>query len=81
MEANLQDKASTLDSAVTRTFYGINMPVLSPVDLFLGQSLHTYAAGFDGCIMAHPVSSCGANGAFPMRAANPLSRKTAGDWG
>jgi hypothetical protein len=42
VEANLQDKPSRLDRAGTRAFAGINMPVLSPVDLFLGQGLHVY---------------------------------------
>jgi Uncharacterised nucleotidyltransferase len=42
LEATLQDQPSTLDRTVTRAFYGISMPVLSPVDLFLGQGLHAY---------------------------------------
>lgn len=33
---------SILDSIEEREFYGIQMPVLSPVDLFLGQGLHAY---------------------------------------
>jgi Uncharacterised nucleotidyltransferase len=42
LETNLEDKPSRLDRAGTRAFYGINMPVFSPVDLFLGQGLHVY---------------------------------------
>jgi len=42
LEANLKDKPSILDRAVPRPFSGITMPVLSPVDLFLGQGLHAY---------------------------------------
>lgn len=34
--------ASVLDCARERNFYGIDMPVLSPVDLFLGQGMHAY---------------------------------------
>jgi hypothetical protein len=37
-----QTSWSPLDRLEWRTFHGMSMPVLSPVDLFLGQGLHVY---------------------------------------
>ena len=37
-----QSSWSPLDRLEWRTFHGMSMPVLSPVDLFLGQGLHAY---------------------------------------
>jgi len=34
--------ASVLSRVETRQLYGIDMPVLSPIDLFLGQAMHAY---------------------------------------
>jgi hypothetical protein len=42
IESNTSDRPSLLDRIETREFHGINMPVLSPVDLLLGQGLHVY---------------------------------------
>ena len=42
VEANVPEGSSTLQRTEKRDFYGIAMPVLSPVDLFLGQGLHAY---------------------------------------
>jgi hypothetical protein len=42
VEANVSESFSTLQRTEKRDFYGIAMPVLSPVDLFLGQGLHAY---------------------------------------
>jgi Uncharacterised nucleotidyltransferase len=42
VEANLQGQPSLLARTGKRDFHGIYMPVLSPVDLFLGQGLHVY---------------------------------------
>ncbi len=42
VETNTPGHASLLDRIEKRDFYGIDMPVLSPVDLFLGQGLHAY---------------------------------------
>jgi Uncharacterised nucleotidyltransferase len=42
IEANTLDRPSLLGRTIHRELYGINMPVLSPVDLFLGQGLHVY---------------------------------------
>ncbi len=42
VEANIPGGPSLLERIVKRDFYGINMPVLSPVDLFSGQGLHVY---------------------------------------
>jgi hypothetical protein len=42
VEANTSGGSSMLERKEEREFYGISMPVLSPVDLFLGQGLHVY---------------------------------------
>jgi Uncharacterised nucleotidyltransferase len=42
VDANAPGRPSLLERIETRNFHGINMPVLSPVDLFLGQGLHAY---------------------------------------
>lgn len=42
VEENLPGYPSLLDRIERREFHGILMPVLSPVDLFLGQGLHVY---------------------------------------
>lgn len=42
VETNLQGQPSLLARTEQRDFHGIRMPVLSPVDLFLGQGLHLY---------------------------------------
>ena len=42
LEANVEDHSSLLARAEQRDFYGLQMPVLSSVDLFLGQALHLY---------------------------------------
>ena len=42
VEANTRDRPSLLERIEKREFCRIDMPVLSPVDLFLGQGLHAY---------------------------------------
>lgn len=42
VEANISGHPSLLERIEKREFHGIDMPVLSPVDLFLGQGLHAY---------------------------------------
>lgn len=42
VEADISGGSSMLERKEGREFYGISMPVLSPVDLFLGQGLHVY---------------------------------------
>jgi hypothetical protein len=42
VEANTAGRSSLLERLEKREFHGIDMPVLSPVDLFLGQGLHVY---------------------------------------
>jgi hypothetical protein len=42
IEADIPGAPSMLERKEEREFYGISMPVLSPVDLFLGQGLHVY---------------------------------------
>jgi hypothetical protein len=42
VEANIPGRPGLLDRIEKRDFYGIHLPVLSPVDLFLGQGLHVY---------------------------------------
>jgi hypothetical protein len=42
LQARIAGAGSVLDRAVEREFYGIEMPALSPVDLFLGQGMHAY---------------------------------------
>jgi hypothetical protein len=42
LEGNVASQSSLLARAEQRDFNGISMPVLSPVDLFLGQALHLY---------------------------------------
>ncbi len=42
VEANTPGRPSLLERIERREFHGIEMPVLSPVDLFLGQGLHVY---------------------------------------
>lgn len=42
VEANAPGAPSILERIEKREFHGIHMPVLSPVDLFLGQGLHVY---------------------------------------
>lgn len=42
IEASGQAQQTRLERVVEREFYGINMPILSPTDLFLGQGLHVF---------------------------------------
>lgn len=42
IETSIPGRRSILDRIEKREFYGIQMPVLSSVDLFLGQGLHAY---------------------------------------
>lgn len=42
VEADIPGGPSMLERKEEREFHGISMPVLSPVDLFLGQGLHVY---------------------------------------
>jgi Uncharacterised nucleotidyltransferase len=42
VEVNVPGFPSLLQRMERREFHGISMPVLSPVDLFLGQALHVY---------------------------------------
>src|SRR6202034_4279386 len=42
VESNVLGHSSTLERAELRELHGCSMPVLSPVDLFLGQGLHAY---------------------------------------
>ncbi len=42
LQARAEGSASILSQVQQRDFYGIDMPVLSPVDLFLGQAMHAY---------------------------------------
>jgi hypothetical protein len=42
IEAEVPGHQSSLERVEIREFHGINMPVLSPVDLFIGQGLHAY---------------------------------------
>jgi Uncharacterised nucleotidyltransferase len=42
VEAEVADHPSLLERADSRDFHGIAMPVLSPVDLLLGQGMHAY---------------------------------------
>jgi hypothetical protein len=42
IEASVPGRHGLLDRIEKRDFYGICMPVLSPIDLFLGQGLHVY---------------------------------------
>jgi hypothetical protein len=42
LQARIAGIGSVLDRAVEREFYGIDMPALSPVDLFLNQGMHVY---------------------------------------
>ena len=42
IESNVPDRSSPLERAEKRDLHGCTMPVLSPVDLFLGQGLHAY---------------------------------------
>jgi len=42
VEANFPGRSSLLERIAKHEFHGIDMPVLSPVDLFLGQGLHAY---------------------------------------
>ena len=42
VEANTPVRPSLLERIEKHEFHGINMPVLPPVDLFLGQGLHVY---------------------------------------
>jgi hypothetical protein len=42
IEADGSDQGSRLNRVGEREFYGISMPVLSPIDLFLGQGLHAF---------------------------------------
>jgi hypothetical protein len=42
IEASVPGHPGLLDRIEKRDFHGIRMPVLSPVDLFLGQGLHVY---------------------------------------
>lgn len=42
LESENDEQESRLDRLIHREMYGITMPVLSPVDLFLGQALHAF---------------------------------------
>jgi hypothetical protein len=42
VEEELPDRTSLLDRLDSLEFYGISMPVLSPVDLLLGQGMHAF---------------------------------------
>lgn len=42
IESKVPGHSSALERAETRELHGCSMPVLSPVDLFLGQGLHAY---------------------------------------
>jgi Uncharacterised nucleotidyltransferase len=42
VEAEISGRPSLLERVVEREFHGIGMPVLSPVDLLLGQGMHAY---------------------------------------
>jgi hypothetical protein len=42
VEPSVQGRPSLLERVDTRELHGVVMPVLSPVDLFLGQGLHVY---------------------------------------
>ncbi len=42
VETDMPGHSSLLERIQRREFHGIDMPVLSPVDLFLGQGLHAY---------------------------------------
>jgi hypothetical protein len=42
LQPRAEGSATVLSRAKERDFYGIDMPVLSPVDLFLGQGMHAY---------------------------------------
>ncbi len=42
LQASVEGSATVLSRAKERDFHGIDMPVLSPVDLFLGQGMHAY---------------------------------------
>ena len=42
IEAEVPGHQSLLERVEIREFHGIDMPVLSPVDLFIGQGLHAY---------------------------------------
>ncbi len=42
VESDIPGRPSMLERIEARNFYGISMPVLSRVDLFLGQGLHAY---------------------------------------
>ena len=42
VEADTPGRSSLLERIEKRDLHGISMPVLSPVDLFLGQGLHVY---------------------------------------
>jgi hypothetical protein len=42
IEAEVPGYQSLLERKEVREFHGIDMPVLSPVDLFIGQGLHAY---------------------------------------
>jgi len=42
VETDIPGRPSMLERVERRNFYGISMPVLSHVDLFLGQGLHAY---------------------------------------
>ncbi|MEI9979839.1 MAG: nucleotidyltransferase family protein [Edaphobacter sp.] len=41
-EADTHGQDSRLDRTTTRKMFGINMPVLSPVDIFRGQAMHLF---------------------------------------
>jgi hypothetical protein len=42
LEADTPGQDSRLDRTTTREMFGINMPMLSPVDLFRGQAMHLF---------------------------------------
>jgi hypothetical protein len=42
MEATSAERTAALSRACEQLFHGISMPVLAPVDLFVGQGLHLY---------------------------------------
>jgi hypothetical protein len=42
LESEMSAQDSRLDRVVNREMFGLSMPVLSPVDLFLGQGMHAF---------------------------------------
>jgi hypothetical protein len=48
IERDVAGRLGLLSRIERREFYGISMPVLAPVDLFLGQGLHVYKHVYSG---------------------------------